>query len=446
MIEYTEASISMTTIKSLLSNQVASLESLVERYKNEYAALWWDTSAELPALGRTYSASEQKKTEQKLTLFIDEHTLKIKQYPAEKELQKKWLKEFTASLKESGQQMSLPDEYLNSVFNQGFIDSTRHFIERVKEFDPALKIEDVYQALRNVWIMNSLQIYFSKEIEYTNAIFGYSMLYPYTDNRLDDEAETWQSKYELLKGLKFCLEGRPKPDLNTQEERLSRLINMIEDQYDRQKYPGVFQSLLAIFNAQIKSLSQQKAIHVPYETDILKISLEKGGTSVLADGFLVNGILDLKQSDFCFGFGLFLQLADDIQDVKEDRKNNHMTLFSQTAGRYELDRLANKLFNFIACIVNTKLDSNRKNEKSLQELITKNCFLLILEAIGKNKAFYSKEYYTCLQPFFPIRFSFLKTLRKKIQKNFLENNRNLLDYDLVSTILLTITSRTISNR
>jgi len=388
----------------------------------------------------------KKKPKKKLSVFIDELTLKIKQYPAAKESRDKWLEEFTSGLKEFGQQINLPDEYLNTASNQGFINSTRHFIERVKEFDPALKIEDVYQALRNVWIMNSLQIYFGRKVEYTDAIFGYSMLYPYTDNRLDDETEPWQSKYILLNSLKSSLEGRPQPDLAPQEEKLLQLIKIIEKQYDRSIYPGVYQSLLTIFNAQIKSLGQQKALRIPYETDILKISLEKGGTSVLADGYLVNGTLHEAQSDFCFGFGLFLQLADDIQDVKEDGKNNHMTIFSQIAGRYKLDRLANKLFHFISEIVDTKLDSTRKNEKNLQELITKNCFLLILEAIGKNRDYYSQEYYKALQPFFPIRFSYLKTLRKKIQNNFLDEKRNLLDYDLISTILLTITSRTISNR
>jgi len=436
----------MTTTKDLLSQKVAPLESQVERYKSAYADLWWNTKSDFPELGRAYSQTDQKKTEKKLSVFIDELTLKIKQYPAAKESIDKWLEEFTSGLKEFGQQINLPDEYLNTASNQGFINSTRHFIERVKEFDPALKIEDVYQALRNVWIMNSLQIYFGRKVEYTDAIFGYSMLYPYTDNRLDDETEPWQSKYILLNSLKSSLEGRPQPDLAPQEEKLLQLIKIIEKQYDRSIYPGVYQSLLTIFNAQIKSLGQQKALRIPYETDILKISLEKGGTSVLADGYLVNGTLHEAQSDFCFGFGLFLQLADDIQDVKEDGKNNHMTIFSQIAGRYKLDRLANKLFHFISEIVDTKLDSTRKNEKNLQELITKNCFLLILEAIGKNRDYYSQEYYKALQPFFPIRFSYLKTLRKKIQNNFLDEKRNLLDYDLISTILLTITSRTISNR
>lgn len=75
---------------------------------------------------------------------------------------------------------------INPVFEKGFIRTTREFVENLKTFDPDLKIENVYQALRNVWIMNSLQIYLNLPIEYSDAIFAYSLIYPYTDNYLDD--------------------------------------------------------------------------------------------------------------------------------------------------------------------------------------------------------------------------------------------------------------------
>src|SRR4030067_480163 len=49
--------------------------------------------------------------------------------------------------------------------------------------------------------------------------------------------------------------------------------------------------------------------------------------SVLANGYLVAGRLDPADEDFCFGFGTFLQLADDLQDVAEDADCGHRTLF-----------------------------------------------------------------------------------------------------------------------
>jgi len=176
---------------------------------------------------------------------------------------------------------------------------------------------------------------------------------------------------------------------------------------------------------------------------ILDISFEKGGTSVLADGFLVKGSLDQTQADFCFGFGAILQLGDDIQDLVEDKKNKHITIFSQSAGKYHLDYLANKLINFASQIVDMKLEERNPNRKLLKELIVKNFSYLVLEAIGKNKSYFSGQYVRKIQQHFPVRFSYLKTLRKKLKDHFLDNKKFAIDLDLASAFLLTTTSRTI---
>ena len=324
------------------------------------------------------------------------------------------------------------------------MDSTRMFVEKVKEFDPSLKTEEIYQALRNVWIMNSLQIYLNLDVKYLDSIFAYSMIYPYIDNYLDSPSESIEEKLSFLKKLKDWLEGQDVPFGNSQEEKIYRLIKMVEKQYDRRSFPGVYQSLLSIFNAQLKSLAQQRNECLPLEIDILDLSFEKGGTSVLADGFLVNGLLDDRQADFCFGFGVFLQLADDIQDINEDRENNHATIFSQAAGKYDLDKLANKLFNFIAEVVDLKLDKKAANENTLGELIIKNCYFLVMEALGRNDAYYSKAYIRKIQRYFPVRFAVLKKLRREIEKKILEKRKNVTELDFISAFLLTLASRTIS--
>jgi len=44
---------------------------------------------------------------------------------------------------------------------------------------------DIFQASRNAWTTNGLQIILGMPARLTPAIFGYSMLYPCTDNYLD---------------------------------------------------------------------------------------------------------------------------------------------------------------------------------------------------------------------------------------------------------------------
>jgi hypothetical protein len=427
------------------SNEVGILEKTIRKLKQEYSLLWRETEPDFPRFERIYTKREQKKMEDELFRFVDWASLRLDDRPPEKDKQKIWLDDFVSEVKEFGKKiLGLSDVSLDSVFKEGFMDSTRMFVDKVKEFDPSLRTEEIFQALRNVWIMNSLQVYLNLEVKYLDSIFAYSMIYPYIDNYLDSPSESIEKKLAFLKKLKIWLEGQDGSFGNSQNEKIYRLIKMIEKQYDRRSFPGVYQSLLAIFNAQLKSLAQQRNEGLPLVTDVLELSFEKGGTSVLADGFLVNGFLDDRHADFCFGFGVFLQLADDIQDITEDRENNHATIFSQTAGKYNLDRMANRLFNFIADVVDLKLDKKAANEKNLAELIMKNCYFLIMEAVGRNDAYYGQEYIKRIQRHFPVRFKQLKKLRREIEKKILDKRENVAELDFISAFLLTLASRTIS--
>ena len=429
------------------SEKLGRLEGDVERYKKEYIQMWWETSTSFPELGKTYSEREQKSTETELHRFINHTAHKLDDYPGTETEQKAWMEEFIAEARELGRRfLAMSDLYLDSVFQDNAVRSTQMFVDKAKEFDPTLQIENVYQALRNAWIMNSLQMYLHLDVKYSDSLFAYSMIYPYMDNYLDDVSLPLEKKLQLIRKLRDGLEGLDYVPENRNEEKILQLIKMIESDYDRNKFPGVFQSLLAIFNAQLRSLTQQKGHTLPFEGDILDLSFEKGGTSVLADGYLVSGTLEEQPANFCFGFGTFLQLADDIQDLVVDQKNDHATIYSLPAGKYGLDNLANKLLNFIRDVVDVKLDVKDGSAKSLKELILRNCSLLILEAIGKNKANYSWEYLQKMERHFPIRFSRLKKLRKKLKTKILGKRRHVIDLELAAAFLLTATSRIISGK
>ncbi len=429
------------------SGKLDKLEGDVERYKREYLQMWWQTPAGFPEFSNAYSDLEQKSTETQLFRFIDRTSYKLDDYPDCETEQKAWMDEFIREVREFGRRfLEMSDLYLDSVFQEDAVRSTQMFVDKAKEFDPRLRIEDIYQALRNAWIMNSLQMYLHMDVKYSNSLFAYSMIYPYMDNYLDDVSLPLEKKLVLIEKLKDGLEGQDFTPGNRNEEKIRQLIKMIESDYDREKFPEVYESLLAIFNAQLCSLTQQKGHTLPFERDILDLSFEKGGTSVLADGYLVSGTLEEQQANFCFGFGTFLQLADDIQDLVTDQKNDHATIFSLPAGKYSLDNLANKLLNFIAAVVDDKLNEDNSNAKSLKELILRNSSLLILEAVGKNRAYYSREYWQNMERHFPIRFSRLKKLRKKLKTKILGKRKHVIDLELAAAYLLAATSRIISGR
>ena len=247
--------------------------------------------------------------------------------------------------------LRLVDLPLEAVYDARFLDSTRRFLQAARDFDPGLSIASAYQALRNVWIMNSLQFDLGLPVEHTDAVFAYSMVYPYLDNVLDDASTSETEKLALAGQAQGLARGR-RPRLRTRRERRNSLslVELIERRYASPDFPGVYRSLLAIYNAQVKSLLQQRPGSAFSPDDILAISLEKGGTSVLADGYLVAGGLEPADEEFCFGFGTFLQLADDLQDIAEDSRGGHRTLFSAADGRAPLDRRRLELERYLAAV------------------------------------------------------------------------------------------------
>lgn len=255
-------------------------------------------------------------------------------------------------------------------------------------------------------------------MEYTPSVFAYSMLYPYTDNYLDSTKMSFQDKKSINERFKLRLEGEKIAWSNSYEEVLFKLVSIIEDQYPRDCYKELYESLLCIHDAQCKSLYQHNINTSPYERDILGISTEKGGASVLADAYLVNGKLSGVQADFVFAYGVLLQFCDDLQDAKEDLKNGHMTMFSETSQKWPLDNITNGLFDFCNKIMD--LDEGFTDEKSykMKEFLKKNIVFLIYEAISQNYNFYSKEYIKNVKKYYPFRISYTRKLYRKIKKNY----------------------------
>lgn len=116
-----------------------------------------------------------------------------------------------------------------------------------------------------------------------------------------------------------------------------------------------------------------------------------------------------------------------------------MTLFSQGAGRWKLDALANKLFRFIPVVVVPGGKGPQANK--LDNLFQKSFYFHIMEAVGKNSELYSASYIKELQAHFPARFSFLKKLRKKLKKIHAKQKNGTFKLDVVSAGLMALTSR-----
>ena len=116
------------------SNKVGILEEQIRKYKQEYSILWRETGTDFPRFEKLYSKREQKRIEDEISLFVDWASLRLDDYPPEKDRQKTWLDDFVLEVKKFGKKiLELSDVSLDSVFKEGFMDSTRMFVEKIKE-------------------------------------------------------------------------------------------------------------------------------------------------------------------------------------------------------------------------------------------------------------------------------------------------------------------------
>jgi hypothetical protein len=212
------------------------------------------------------------------------------------------------------------------------------------------------------------------------------------------------------------LSGEAIQPANAQEEVINTLVEMIEGQFERHLFPRVYESLLAIHAAQNKSLKLLRQDASPYVVDVLGICFEKGGTSVLADGYLVAGSLTPEQIETDYYYGTFTQLVDDLEDVGQDLKDGLMTIFSKTALHWQLDQVTNRTLNFGVEFLKHLESRNPPEIAPMQEVFNLSIQPLLMMSAGLNSAHYSRAYIANLEAHFPVRFAFLRKQKKWLER------------------------------
>lgn len=412
-----------------------SIDDIIKDFKYKYSKLWWDTEKDFPQFGNKIGLKEKLLKERRMNKFINTLFYHLKKCPEDKIEQDIWRDQLWEMIKEFGYEIGFNTDEINGEFSKELPGVTNEFIRKVKTFNPEIKLEHIVQALRNVWIMNIIQVIFGLKVEHTLSVFAYSMLYPYTDNYLDSTSISIDEKKRINKDFRKRIEGIEVVAVTKYEIELFTLISMIEGQYPREYNKEVYESLLSIHRAQEQSLIQQNGKVSPYERDILGISVEKGGTSVLADAYLVSGKLKEEEADFTFGYGALLQFCDDLQDAKEDLKNGHMTIFSQTAKKWHLDNITNSLFDYSIKVVDNADCFISSEAIKMKEFLKKNIIFLIFEAISQNKNLYSRKYIRTIKDYYPFRISYTRNLYKKIKKNY-SSFKNLCGFSIDEVILM----------
>jgi hypothetical protein len=306
------------------------------------------------------------------------------------------------------------DAEATGMLTDGFMPVGVSLARWARRFDPSLSMAGIIQAARNAWTACGLQPLLGVPLALTPSILGYSLMYPYSDNVLDDENIPGAVKLRFSRRFRRRLLGEKLPAADHRERSVWALIALVEAQYPRALYPNVFECLLAIHRAQEQSVSQVDGLHSFSDADCLGVSCAKGGSSVLADACLAYGSLTVQESRFAFEWGVLLQLGDDLQDVREDLRRGSMTLFSRAAaaGR-PLDGLTIQLLKF-AEQVGKRMEELPAGSAPFKALLAMSWRSLIVGAVADSREFFSAGFLRDAEQFSPFGFDFIRARKDRL--------------------------------
>jgi len=379
----------------------------------EFLALWGATSAEMPETGRRVGVLRQRSTARAAGRLIDDLAGEIERLPESEPECRVWRERVRERIQQFGHdRLGWPDGYRRLLLGDQFYESALAFVREARVFDPRLSLEHVGQALRNVWIGNSFQMLLDRPVELRPGLFAYSLLYPVTDNWLDDRRVSSAAKGAFNDRLGQRLAGvfvRPADD---RDAAVAQLVARIEDEFPRDRLPSVYASLLAIHDAQVRSLAQQGGIGL-VDANLLDISFRKGGSSVVADLHLVADVVLPLEERFAFGYGVCLQLLDDLQDVEADLAAEHETLFTRAARRGPLDEPTARLAHFLDTVLlrNGRFDGPSFTDRI--DLIRRNCLTLLVGSVAENPTRFTRRFRRDLERRWPVSLRSHRRLRRR---------------------------------
>ena len=212
--------------------------AMIQDLVQHYMVLWHASDTCLPWLGPAYSSGVQRSNGRHLDHFLAAVSAELKCAPqTESQLQAMWARIGLALMDVARATLGADERALETLLGCGFLEATTEFARMARRFDPTITSEDIYQAGRNVWTANFLQLLLGIPVRVTLAIFAYSMLYSYSDNYLDDPAISTATKLAFNARFGARLAGEPLAPRDRHEQISSDLVGIIEGQFRPRALP-----------------------------------------------------------------------------------------------------------------------------------------------------------------------------------------------------------------
>lgn len=393
-----------------------SLHEEIRDLTRSYTEAWWGSETSFPRFERAYTSADLPRNDRELERITTLVLREMERMPADAEGQAGVRERLLGQVKPFLRMtLGLEEGHLDLILRRRLIDVAAQFAREAHHYDPSLTDEDIYQASRNVMSMNFMQLLLGLPVKLTPAVFAYSLLYPYSDNILDDPGISMAEKAAFGAWFRAVLEDEDPEPRTDRERRIREMIALVEGQFPRAKFPAVYESMTGIHAAQERSLALMRGKRSPYEGDVLGLSFEKGGASVLGDGYLVAGELNDWQRRFMFGYGCFTQLMDDVEDIEADMRGGIMTVFSQSAGHWKLDGVTNRLFHFGEAVFSQMERFPGGDAATLRGLVWTCIQPALIGSLIRSHRYYSRDHLASLQQHFPFHFRTMDRQQRKLR-------------------------------
>jgi hypothetical protein len=400
-----------------VDERAATLRDRLTPLQHTCDEAWRWAQPRLPTLGPPATRWQQWRNARATRRLIDEIAARVDDHPEDATAQGEWRDALRHRLQDFGERhFGWPDGYRRLLFGDAFYESSVAFARQARAFDPSLHLDDLWQALRNVWIGNNLQMLLGRPVRLTPGLFAYSMLYPVTDNFLDSPDRSRHEKRAFNDRLGARLIGHDVTAGCPAEASAFRLVGQIEEEFPRCEHGDVWESILAIHRGQVSSLRQHGRALA--ESELSAISFAKGGASVLADLYLVSGTATPQEERFAFGYGVFLQLLDDLQDVRADLATRHQTLFTLAARKRTLDNLTARLVAFIEIVLDEQRLQVDAQARDCLDLIRRNCHSMLAGVVAENPALFGDRFQRSIECQWPLGFRAMRRLRRHAHRRF----------------------------
>lgn len=410
-----------------------NLNLIKSSYINRISQHWIMTQHQFPDFLKEISLDNKITNEKFLDMCLEDFTSHFLSLSKGTFLhKKKWRKRILNKVNNMlctenilGIQTILKDETLEKMQSE-----IGEFLFKAREFDKDLNLSDIGQAVRNYIVYIMFKELNQIERSFSQACFGYSMLYPFTDNYIDNTNLTTMEKNLYNNIIRDKIKGKKVKTQSIHQSKTCMLLDFIEFEYSRASDTSIHNLLLMMLEAQEISMTKQKNKDLTAE-ERLDISIYKGGLSVLIDRYLINKPLTQEDIIFYLSFGFFLQLADDLLDISEDIKAGSQTIFSLDTSSHHLELLVNKLFIY----VHNLFSSYHSINDDFKNFVLTNCYFLILYGVAESKEFLTPSYMVELEKYFPVRFSYLDSIKgrtKHLNASITQDNYSKLFDEILS--------------